>query len=358
LYFETLELVKKHFFDAPIPYVNVRTQLGRFLSSFFEWDVDSPVPFNTDICPRYEPFVDFLLDQLKNVDSIVKYQANEKESEENSELKNLLLKFKTTMEFVISVTWENESSVPLSFYRLFPIFCQYESFDPDPEISNLACAALAGLCRTLVHQKDVDSVLSSLKLAAQSKSWRARLCVLEFLKVFAFNNTSVFASSNKWATEVLNLVLQLLRDRKLEVRELSSKIVCGFLHCLLVPEPMELLKSFQKSTMTFKRNRQNAKDGKRNALTPEEVDEAHASILGLCAFVDTHPYHVPSFLPDILVVLTTHLHDPQPIPATIRKCLSDFRRTHHDNWAVHKTKFTEDQLCILTDIFVSPCYYA
>jgi hypothetical protein len=29
LYFETLDLVKKHFFDAPIPYMSVRTQLGR-----------------------------------------------------------------------------------------------------------------------------------------------------------------------------------------------------------------------------------------------------------------------------------------------------------------------------------------
>lgn len=38
--------------------------------------------------------------------------------------------------------------------------------------------------------------------------------------------------------------------------------------------------------------------------------------------------------------------------------MSDFRRTHHDNWQEHKQKFTEDQLLVLTDLLVSPCYYA
>ena len=38
--------------------------------------------------------------------------------------------------------------------------------------------------------------------------------------------------------------------------------------------------------------------------------------------------------------------------------MSDFRRTHHDNWQEHKQKFTEDQLLVLTDLLVSPRYYA
>lgn len=43
---------------------------------------------------------------------------------------------------------------------------------------------------------------------------------------------------------------------------------------------------------------------------------------------------------------------------TVRKTLSDFRRTHHDNWHEHKQQFTDDQLVVLTDLLVSPCYYA
>ena len=38
--------------------------------------------------------------------------------------------------------------------------------------------------------------------------------------------------------------------------------------------------------------------------------------------------------------------------------LQDFKRTHQDNWAEHKQAFTEDQLAVLTDLLVSPSYYA
>ena len=48
----------------------------------------------------------------------------------------------------------------------------------------------------------------------------------------------------------------------------------------------------------------------------------------------------------------------QPVPMTIKKTLQEFKRTHQDNWAEHKLKFTEDQLLVMTDLLVSPNYYA
>ena len=36
-----------------------------------------------------------------------------------------------------------------------------------------------------------------------------------------------------------------------------------------------------------------------------------SGILGLCAFVEAFPYDVPSFLPGVLMELSTHLNDPQ-----------------------------------------------
>lgn len=44
--------------------------------------------------------------------------------------------------------------------------------------------------------------------------------------------------------------------------------------------------------------------------------------------------------------------------ATIRKTFSDFRRTHSDTWHEDITKFTEDQLSLLSDMLISPSYYA
>ena len=43
---------------------------------------------------------------------------------------------------------------------------------------------------------------------------------------------------------------------------------------------------------------------------------------------------------------------------TVTKTLSNFRRTHHDNWQDHKQMFTDDQLVTLTDLLISPNYYA
>lgn len=101
-----------------------------------------------------------------------------------------------------------------------------------------------------------------------------------------------------------------------------------------------------------------------NGSTKEEASEAknlilrHAGILGLCAFVNAYPYDVPEFIPDTLMFLSDYIHEPQPISVTIKRTLQEFKRTHQDNWQDHKLRFSDDQLAILTDILVSPSYYA
>ena len=39
----------------------------------------------------------------------------------------------------------------------------------------------------------------------------------------------------------------------------------------------------------------------------------HAGVLGLSAFVQAYPYDVPEFMPQILMDLSNHVNDPQPI---------------------------------------------
>ena len=84
----------------------------------------------------------------------------------------------------------------------------------------------------------------------------------------------------------------------------------------------------------------------------------HGAVLGLCAFINAFPHTVPSIIPPLLLYLGKHLHDKQPVPATIKKTVQNWRRTHTDNWSQHSTAFTEDQLTQLTDLLVSPSYYA
>lgn len=55
---------------------------------------------------------------------------------------------------------------------------------------------------------------------------------------------------------------------------------------------------------------------------------------------------------------STNSAAPSSPQMTVKKTLSEFRRTHHDNWQEHRQSFTDDQLLVLTDLLVSPCYYA
>ncbi|KAM7381431.1 hypothetical protein PAMA_012321 [Pampus argenteus] len=48
----------------------------------------------------------------------------------------------------------------------------------------------------------------------------------------------------------------------------------------------------------------------------------------------------------------------EQLEMTVKKTLSEFRRTHYDNWQEHRQCFTDDQLLVLTNLLVSPCYYA
>ncbi len=99
-------------------------------------------------------------------------------------------------------------------------------------------------------------------------------------------------------------------------------------------------------------------------------------VLGLCAIVLSSPYDIPSYVPDALMLLCEHSYDPDLIQVcclffwiifsliflllkqSIKRALSEFRRTHHDSWHEHREKFTEDQLVILADVLISPNYYA
>lgn len=50
-----------------------------------------------------------------------------------------------------------------------------------------------------------------------------------------------------------------------------------------------------------------------DAMPLEALIKRHAGVLGLSAFVEAYPYDVPEFMPQILMDLSNHVNDPQPI---------------------------------------------
>jgi proteasome activator subunit 4 len=70
------------------------------------------------------------------------------------------------------------------------------------------------------------------------------------------------------------------------------------------------------------------------------------------------PYEIPQWMPQVLVALAECNSNPSPIPESIRKMFREFKRTHQDNWAKQKEVFTDDELYVITDLLISPGYYA
>ncbi|XP_046402715.1 proteasome activator complex subunit 4A-like [Ischnura elegans] len=248
------------------------------------------------------------------------------------------------------------------FYFFFPLICQMESYDVDEDLVATCTVTLAHLSHSLILPAMVPVALSSIRQVAQCSSWWARSTVLDYLQVLVFHNMATVMSEDSWVQEVTNLVLEPLEDERVEVREKAAQVLGGLLHCGFVASKENLLEEFKKkcTTKVVRSHKQEGVTGSKESA--EKAASAmivrHSGILGLCAFVNAHPYDVPEFLPDIFLILGDHLSDPQPIPSTIRKTLCDFKRTHQDNWLEHQEKFSEEQLTVLTEMIVPPSYYA
>ena len=78
--------------------------------------------------------------------------------------------------------------------------------------------------------------------------------------------------------------------------------------------------------------------------------------MALTALVEACPYSVPEAIPLSVLELSRHVNGPNGSQA--KKTLSEFRRTHIDEWTDHKKAFSEEQLNELEGVLVSPDYYA
>jgi proteasome activator subunit 4 len=173
-----------------------------------------------------------------------------------------------------------------------------------------------------------------------------------------------------------NMVLSALSEPHLEVRELASNSLSSILRGAKDSDALELIVStniqsyFQQllknfkfesnfcSIFFFQKKQFQSKIKKPSSSEPKSnIESQHAGILGLSALVLSVPYTIPSWLPDILVILSHSLKLPFPINGTVKKTFQEFWRTHQDNWIEHKLKFTPEQLDEIPQSIVAPTYF-
>ncbi|KAK3093564.1 hypothetical protein FSP39_017345 [Pinctada imbricata] len=364
-------------------YKNVRDRIGILLSSIFLYDYKVSPECCTQ-SPRRQDFVDVVirdLDPLK--DSVLTENGNSLAGDENKvngdskvsenskgeekmevdgenstdqekERDEQIKECKTVMKWLSNGMGKMYTSMPSELLQFLPIICALEYETKDEELKSDCCMALACFSQALIQPDTMQAALHAIKEVIGLKSWHARVAVLGYIQVMVFCNFFTFHKP-EYKHKIQEFVFHLICDDQLEVREMAAVTLSGLLHCGYLKMNQDMVNHFESLSKNKLR--------RRKGVTQDPVDlsvliKRHAGVLGLSAFVQAYPYDVPEFMPQILMDLSNHVNDPQPIQMTVKKTLSNFRRTHHDNWHDHKQMFTDDQLVILTDLLVSPTYYA
>lgn len=56
---------------------------------------------------------------------------------------------------------------------------------------------------------------------------------------------------------------------------------------------------------------------KKPLTKKSNINIRHAGVIGLCSFINAHPYTVPPEVPELFVEIGDHLGDPEPIPVSV-----------------------------------------
>ncbi|KAJ3576138.1 hypothetical protein NP233_g640 [Leucocoprinus birnbaumii] len=153
--------------------------------------------------------------------------------------------------------------------------------------------------------------------------------------------------------EMLEVLCRCLDDEVVEVREMAAVTLSGILRLSPRRSVLTLKDRFIRLLKT------SSIPGRDDPNYNKAIRQRHAAILGICALVESYPYTVEKWLPELLTgVLAEHTYDPIPISTTVRKCASNFKRTHQDTWHEDSKRFDEDQLAALSTLLSGSSYYA
>lgn len=324
------------------PYQNIRERFGSVLSTAFSCDIPGAVLSGKNGPPRRDEFIDRVYGKLK----ILRAEAEAGEpygSASNPARDENILLFKTFLRFICYLWTTPYVPVSKSIVQFLPLLCYFENETSDDELKRECKLNLTHLFSVaLLTGPVIDEVLNLCEKVALNKYWKSRVSMIKFLQLSLFSNFFNYDQAAR-IERIRKLLFKLLSDGHVEVRETASDAISGLLHCSYFEASEDTI-----TTLTQWSSCASTSDG----LT------RHAGVLGLCAVVKACPYAVPAHLPRVLMELCRHAQcTVGAVGASVKKCLAEFKRTHQDSWHEHKERFSDDQLCALTDLLVSPNYY-
>eukprot|EP01135_Chromosphaera_perkinsii_P010624 Nk52_evm24s2192 gene=Nk52_evmTU24s2192 len=355
-----LQMVEKKLFD---PYKNVRQSVSRVLHIAI---LSNTVPvlrsngFLPERMVRKDPiFLTFFEKVLVAVD-------NKKLEDNNMDIE--ATPYRNISKLLCSMFSESYfagwSISLLPYYE--PFLSRFAAMTEciDPELEELSKMLFFYMPQSEFNTFELVNFLKSLKTLSKSEnlSWHARVVVLKCLQVLIFRN--VFNLKNMNIAEIIfAIILSMLKHEQLEVRESAAETCSGLIRCCPEYTTNALIETFTELAASPLPPKKKGGQALQATVTAsfeykKKVAPRHAGVLGLASLVLAFPYTIPEFLPKVILLLGDHLYEPSPIKDTVKRCLSDFWRTHRDGWESHKTNFTLDELAVINDLLISPSYYA
>ncbi|KZV77572.1 hypothetical protein PENSPDRAFT_621096 [Peniophora sp. CONT] len=234
---------------------------------------------------------------------------------------------------------------------LMPELFRFTELNDNNDLRKRAKVLLVRMCGVNPPRPLVGPILHAIFDAIQkSPSWRVRLQALPLVQVFYFRQVPLITDAQ--TTEILEVLCKCLDDEVVEVREMAATTLSGILR--LSPRRAQL--TLKERFLRLLRRSPLPRPPLRDAAA---LRRRHAAILGICALVESYPYTVERWMPELLTgVLAEHTFDPIPVSSTVRRTAASFKRTHFDVWAECEKRFTEEQLGQLSTLLTGSSYYA
>ncbi|KAF9994804.1 hypothetical protein BGZ79_000402 [Entomortierella chlamydospora] len=356
------------------PYKQVREILGHVINEYFQLTPH----------PSYKSVSEFLRQQKHEGDapSAMVESLDEKSSHQIATLVQNLKKWRIERPPAIqgASDYTNASKTVLAWlyqalsgFRvqatygvvlpLIPELFQMQDISDDQDLQQLATLTLLQLGRFVFPAKMVAEVVDIFcKVLRESTSWHIRNNVLPVLQIFFYTN--LFSMNVDMVVKVMDSVSSMLLDPQIEVRQLAASTLSGIVQCSQRDATKKLISDFKHILETTplpvrnKRDRSAPKDTSQLEGYSEALVKRHGGVLGLSSLLGAFPYDVPKWMPEVMVLLAKYFSDPPPVSTTVKKVFGDFKRTHQDTWHEDQKQFSLEELEVLSDMLISPSYYA
>ena len=221
-------------------------------------------------------------------------------------------------------------------------------------------------------ETDISRVLSVVEASAKHDTWQVRHAAANFLRCFQGSHKFLFTELQ--TERITKIAVSLLGDDRREVSSAAMAAVTGIIAAMSSVAVAALVDKYCTDANRSKMKKTTKKSGSEQVQL-SEADEAEkkakelkrakkqqSSVFFLCATILSQPYETPRYVPKALAAISKHSfkrNAPLGIRDTVKKCCAEYKKTHmSDNWEVHRSVFTQEQLEALEDVVSSPHYYA